>query len=77
MLGKCPKSTYYINIHLLWLVSDVENLPSLNSLQLGLLNDEPHRETLMDTLCQLLHVAIRDPGVPLLPEVTQELRVVN
>ncbi|XP_014676074.1 PREDICTED: bromodomain adjacent to zinc finger domain protein 2B-like [Priapulus caudatus] len=47
---------------------DDEKLPSLNTLQLGLINDEEHISELLDTVCMLLRIALRDPGIPLLPE---------
>lgn len=43
---------------------DMESLPSLNSLQGALLNDEENEEELLSIMTHLLVCAIEDPGIP-------------
>ncbi|KAK7789353.1 hypothetical protein R5R35_011648 [Gryllus longicercus] len=43
---------------------DMESLPSLNSLQMALLNDEEAEEELLSVMTHLLVCAIEDPGIP-------------
>lgn len=43
---------------------DMESLPSLQSLQLALLNDNESEEELLSVLSHLLVCAIEDPGIP-------------
>jgi hypothetical protein len=40
------------------------SLPTLNSLQLALLNDDNSEDELMSVVCHLLVCAIEDPGIP-------------
>jgi hypothetical protein len=42
----------------------MESLPSLNSLQMALLNDEEAEEELLSVMTHLLVCAIEDPGIP-------------
>jgi len=48
----------------LYLILDMESLPSLNSLQMALLNDEEAEEELLSVMTHLLVCAIEDPGIP-------------
>ncbi|XP_067003297.2 bromodomain adjacent to zinc finger domain protein 2B isoform X3 [Anabrus simplex] len=43
---------------------DMDSLPSLNSLQMALLNDEEAEEELLSVMTHLLVCAIEDPGIP-------------
>merc|ERR1712106_1123997 len=43
---------------------DMESLPTLQSLQLSLLNDNESEEELLSVLSHLLVCAIEDPGIP-------------
>ena len=43
---------------------DMESLPSIQSLQLALLNDNESEEELLSVLSHLLVCAIEDPGIP-------------
>ena len=44
--------------------TDMESLPSLQSLQLALMNDSESEEELLSVLTHLLVCAIEDPGIP-------------
>ena len=43
---------------------DMESLPTLNSLQSALLNDQDTEEELLSVMTHLLVCAIEDPGIP-------------
>ncbi|CAG2054337.1 unnamed protein product [Timema podura] len=43
---------------------DMDSLPTLNSLQMALLNDEEAEEELLSVMTHLLVCAIEDPGIP-------------
>ncbi|KAG1675364.1 Bromodomain adjacent to zinc finger domain protein 2B [Nymphon striatum] len=47
---------------------DVDSLPSLNTLQMALLNDEESEEELFHILQHLLTCALDDPGLPFYPK---------
>lgn len=47
-----------------FLFADMESLPSIQSLQMALLNDLESEEELLSVLSHLLVCAIEDPGIP-------------
>jgi hypothetical protein len=51
-------------VFIVYYILDMESLPSLNSLQMALLNDEEAEEELLSVMTHLLVCAIEDPGIP-------------
>ena len=56
-------------------VLGVDSLPTVDSLQSGLLNDGEHIEDIMSLLNHLLTFALDDPGIPNPKEVMDKLHV--